>query len=46
MGQLSESTTHPAINFISITSWQRKIAKQMDEYVQALAEVLLNLMKV
>jgi hypothetical protein len=45
MGQLSESTAHPAINFISITSWQQKFAKQMDEYVQALTEVLLNLMK-
>ena len=46
MGQLSESTAHPDLNFIFVTSWQQKFAEQVGEYVQTLTEVLLNLKKV
>ena len=45
MGQLSESTPHPGLNFISITSCQQKNGEQMDEYVRALTKVLLNSQK-
>ena len=45
MGQLSKPNPHPGLNFISITSWQQKNKEQVDEYVQAFTEVLLNLEK-